>query len=251
MDKWESVDEVTVGEPPGLGEESSFTVRFDPNLEPSYNAIREGVPRDSLGVVVASMDTARLWRMKYVNHDVTLGSSTTREFYQAAEFTGHKALVRDISWAPGSVRGFDVVATVCKDGFVRIFEVHTPPQRELPSGAYGKYPTQTSAKSQSRQAVEAVQRSGIGAGLATTRADARHHDRSGQVPHEVKLVGELNMHHGPVWRCDFDEDGQLLGTCGDDGRIILWRRKPDGNWAESGELGVTRGSAGNSVKNGT
>jgi nucleoporin SEH1 len=62
----------------------------------------------------------------------------------------------------------------------------------------------------------------------------------GQVRHEVKEVSRLDGHHGPVWRCEFDDDGQMLGTTGDDGRLLLWRRQPSGEWALNGELALKR-----------
>lgn len=243
IDVWSDMDVFQIGPKPNLGEEVSARLRFDPNLEPSYNAIRKGVPRDSLGLVVAHMGTVTVWRTKLVTADVTLGAGSHKEFYRAAELKGHKGLVRDVAWAPGSVRGFDIVASVCKDGYVRIHEVTTPLSNKDLNGGYAKYPTTGQVVAHSQRAADGVARSGIGAGLATSRsgADSRQSDRSGQVHHEVKEVAKLDLHHGPVWRCDFDEDGQLLGTCGDDGRVILWRRKPDGGWAESGELNVARG----------
>lgn len=250
IDTWNVIDEFQVGPKPSLGEEVSARIRFDPDLEPSYNAIREGVPRDSLGLIIAHMSTASVWRTKLVTADVTLGAGSHKEFYRAAELKGHKGLVRDVAWAPGSVRGFDIVSTVCKDGFVRVFEITTPFANKDMVAPYAKYPTTTQIAPVSK-ATDGIARSGIGAGLATSRsgAEARQHDRSGQVPHEVKEVSKLDMHHGPVWRCEFDEDGQLLGTCGDDGKVILWRRKPDSAWAVSGELNIARSSTPASLRN--
>lgn len=244
MKVWTQMDQFTVGDKPAQGEEPAFKVRFDPNLEPSWAAIREGVPRDALGLVTASMLGAKLWRTKNVSHDVTLGAGSTREFYEAASFTGHRMLVRDIAWAPGSVRGYDTIATVCRDGLVRVFEVHTPSPDSSQPVDYTKYPTTTVKGLNGNATVtEHVTRSGIGAGLANTKAgpNDRTQDRAGCVRHEVKEVGKLDLHHCPVWRCQFDEDGQVLGSCGDDGRVLLWRRKPDGFWALSGELGLVRG----------
>jgi nucleoporin SEH1 len=43
-----------------------------------------------------------------------------------------------------------------------------------------------------------------------------------------------------VWRVDFDDDGQLLGSSGDDGKLILYRREPSGSWAKSSELAMAK-----------
>ena len=132
MTNWTELDSVQVCEKPARGDEISFKVRFDPNLEPCYNAIRQGVPRDALSVAVASMYRTSIWRTKEISHSVSLGSSSTKEFYLAAELKGHRSLVRDVAWASGNIRGFDVVATACKDGYVRVFQTTTPPT-ELPA----------------------------------------------------------------------------------------------------------------------
>ncbi len=251
MPSWTQIDQFLVCEKPPRGEEVAFKVMFDPNLEPSYAAIREGVPRDSLGIIVAGMSTARLWRTKVISHDVSLGSGSSREFYRAADLPGHKSLVRDVAWAPGSIRGFDIFATACKDGLVRIFEVHTPPRdgKDAFSVAYAKYPT-NQVIGPTQRAVENIARngpSGIGAGLATVRSgpsanrQTEELPQAGQVPHVVREVARLDSHHGPVWRVKFDADGQLLCTTGDDGKLRLWRRQPSGSWAESGELALNRG----------
>jgi nucleoporin SEH1 len=39
-----------------------------------------------------------------------------------------------------------------------------------------------------------------------------------------------------VWRVGFDDDGQILGSTGDDGRLLFYRQTPDGVWAKSSEL---------------
>jgi nucleoporin SEH1 len=252
MTSWTQIDQFMVCEKPAPGEETSFKVSFDPNLEPSYNAVREGVPRDSLGIVVAAMNTARLWRTKVVSHDVSLGAGSSKEFYIAADLTGHRGLVRDTAWAPGSIRGFDICATVCQDGLLRVFEIRTPPKngRKPRSIEYTKYPV-TQAAVPARRVPENGSRngpSGIGAGLATVKlgsAENRQEGQSqaGQVPHEVTEVAKLDAHRTAVWRVNFDDDGQMIGTTGDDGKVLLWRRQPNGSWIQSGELAMNRGGA--------
>ncbi len=60
------VDEVRVCARPGRGEETAFRVRFDPNPAPCYTALRAGVPTDALGLVVAAMDSVRIYRTREV-----------------------------------------------------------------------------------------------------------------------------------------------------------------------------------------
>ena len=241
-----------VSEKPARGEETSFKVVFDPNIEPCYNAIRQGVPKDSLAVVVAGMNRASIWRTKEISHNVSLGSSTSKEFYLAAELKGHRGLVRDVAWAPGSIRGFDIVATACKDGFVRVFQVTTPAKggKQPRSKDYAKTPEHVVVAA--HRASENGARntpSGIGAGLAGARSSAtgsgsRQQEadgKQGEIFHVAKEVSRLE-NRTPVWTVDFDDDGQLLGSTGDDGKLMLWRREPSGVWSKSAELALNRSS---------
>lgn len=249
LDGWAELDTVAVCERPARGEEASFKVAFDPNLEPCYNAIRQGVQRDSLAVIVASMNRASVWRTKEISHTVSLGSSTTREFYLAAELRGHRGLVRDVAWAPGNIRGFDIVATACKDGFVRVFQISTPSKGDLVlrSKDYAKVP-ESVAVPVHRSIENGVRNSpsGIGAGLAGARSGAsavrqqEAEERQGQVLHVAVEVSKLEANRTPVWRVDFDDDGQLLGSTGDDGKLMLWRREPSGAWSRSAELALKK-----------
>lgn len=250
LDSWAELDTVAVCEKPARGEEVSFKVAFDPNLEPCYNAVRQGVQRDSLAVIVASMDRASIWRTKEISHAVSLGSSTTKEFYLAAELQGHRGLVRDVAWAPGNIRGFDIVATACKDGFVRVFQISTPAKgnQVLRSKDYSRIPEDVALPVQ-RTIENGIRNSpsGIGAGLAGARSSVgggiRQQDaeeRPGQVVHVVREVSKLEANRTPVWRVDFDDDGQLLGSTGDDGKLMLWRREPSGVWSRSAELALKK-----------
>ncbi|KAL2061780.1 hypothetical protein VTL71DRAFT_7158 [Oculimacula yallundae] len=262
LDSWTDMDRVNVCQKPNRGEEVSFKISFDPNPEPCYTAIRQGVARDALGIIVASMNRASLWRTKEISHAVSLGgATTTKEFYLAAELKGHKGLVRDVAWAGGNIRGFDVVATACKDGFIRVFEVRTPGKgggkgstgsesgTVLRSKDFAHPPSplvvqQRPSNSTSNATGNAP--SGIGAGLQYTRPGPRNPDshaqqvREGEVLHKATEVSKLEANRNPVWRVDFDADGQLLGSTGDDGKLMLWRREPSGKWSKSSELAMMR-----------
>ncbi|KAF3350537.1 hypothetical protein VdG2_01001 [Verticillium dahliae VDG2] len=64
--------------------------------------------------------------------------------------------------------------------------------------------------------------------------------RPGQVAHVVREVAKLDSHRTPVWRVDFDDDGQILGSTGDDGKLVFYRQTPQGAWAKSSELGMLK-----------
>lgn len=242
VESWTEMDSFKVCDRPARGDETSFKIAFDPNLEPCYNALRQGVPRDSLALVVASMNKAAIWRTKLVEHANTLGSSSTKEFYLATELKGHKALVRDVAWAPGNIRGFDIIATACKDGFVRVFEVRTPPVdgKELRSKDYTKIPDPVIVHTQKGHNGSMSAPSGIGAEIASARGGSRRDNREGEVTHTSVEVAKLEANRTPVWKVGFDSDGLLLGSTGDDGKLMIWRRQPDGNWCKSSELAMAR-----------
>ncbi|PQE15417.1 WD domain-containing protein [Rutstroemia sp. NJR-2017a BVV2] len=249
MTNWTEVDRVNVCEKPARGEETSFKVAFDPNLEPCYKAIRDGVPRDALGLVVASMNKASIWRTKEISHAVSLGNSNTKEFYLAAELKGHRGLVRDVAWAGGNIRGFDTVATACKDGFVRVFRVGTGREGEelmLRNRDYEKVPEKMVISAQQRLVENGSKNapSGIGAGLAQTRPNRSRQQeaqgKDGAIIHNVKEISRLEAGRAPVWKVEFDADGQVLGSTGDDGKLMLWRREPSGIWSKSAELAMNR-----------
>jgi len=248
MTNWIPLDKFRVSDMPARSDEAAFKVAFDQNFEPSHAAIREGVPRDSLAIIVGGMTTATLWRTKEVSHAVSLGSNSSKEFYLAAQLPGHRGLVRDVAWAPGNARGFDICATVCRDGFIRVFEVRTPPKdgREARSVDYAKVPESQAVVSAHRSTDNGARNapSGIGAGLAGVRSGlggTRQQDAPGQVVHVVKEVAKLDTHRGPAWRVRFDEDGQMMATTGDDGRVRQWRREPSGHWCQSSDLAMHRG----------
>ena len=165
-----------------------------------------------------------------------------RKFYTAALLEGAKGLVRDVSWANGSMRGFDMIATASKDGFVRIYELHT---YNASTNTVANFPT-TAEKSERRAPpvlapppVTSV-RSGIGAGLAGGTRGKRDDGAGapGAIKQEVKLAAELAM-HGP-WRVNWSPMADLLVASGDDGVVRLWKKAADGKWLEAAAIDATK-----------
>jgi nucleoporin SEH1 len=181
--------------------------------------------------------------------------TSEKEFYLAAELPGHKGLVRDVAWAPGNIRGYDVIATACQDGFVRVFKLETPVNassgseetngRGWSSSVLKKHAKRASADEDVRTSSEAVAahpQSAISHGLDRSRssADRRSGSQPGQVRHVVKELSKLDSHRTPVWRVGFDDDGQILGSVGDDGKLMCYRQTPSGSWAKSAELAMMK-----------
>ncbi|OIW32550.1 WD domain-containing protein [Coniochaeta ligniaria NRRL 30616] len=238
---------------PARGEETSFRVRFDPNPEVCYTALRAGVPTDALGLVVAAMDRVLVYRTRDTVTSQMGIATSVKEFYLAAELPGHKGLVRDVAWAPGNIRGYDVIATACQDGFVRVFKLETPINPSFESGETNgrgwsssvlrRHAKRASADEDARTSADASHpQSGIKAGLDRSRssADRRSGGQPGQIKHVVKEISKLDSHRTPVWRVGFDDDGQILGSVGDDGKLMCYRQTPDGTWAKSAELAMMK-----------
>lgn len=242
-----SSSQTTSGGPPARGEETAFRVRFDPNPEVCYTALRAGVPTDALGLVVAAMDGVKIYRTRDTLKSVLGLSTPGREFYLAAEIGGHRGLVRDVAWAPGNIRGYDIIATACQDGFVRVFRLDTPVAGGDGRGGWSAAGLKQHAKRASeddagRQGGLSEGQSGIRAGLhrSRTHEDRRPSGQPGQIRHVVKEIAKLDSHRTPVWRVGFDDDGQILGSVGDDGRLMCYRQTSDGSWAKSSELSMVK-----------
>jgi nucleoporin SEH1 len=153
----------------------------------------------TLSLAVASMDIVKIFR-----------TDKDRKFYLAAELTGARNIVRDVSWANGSLRGHDIIATASKDGCVRIYELHLEKSRPVSEAttlpANLDEPSSENPKSTSRQAL-----SGIGAGLAgsTSKEPYRDPEPAPDRPREiVTMVAELNLHQGAIWRVAFSYSGK-------------------------------------------
>ncbi|KAI9865111.1 MAG: epoxide hydrolase, soluble (sEH) [Trichoglossum hirsutum] len=224
LGSWVLVDQIQIAAPPAREEETSFKVQFDPSERPCYAAIRAGVEKDALSLVIASMDQCTVWR-----------TGSDRRFYLAADLPGHRGLIRDVAWAPRTSRAADYIATAAKDGYIRIFKLGSPP---APTSAPSYYdltlrsPISPNSPTQPRASSLRNAPSGIGAGLAgATRVNgaSSYRDGSGgpglgQVKATIETVAEIEDNHREVWRVKWSLTGAVLASGGDDGKIRMWRR---------------------------
>ncbi|KAI1881312.1 hypothetical protein JX265_000138 [Neoarthrinium moseri] len=235
---------------PNRGEETCFKVRFDPNPEPCYKALRAGVPTDALSLVVAGLDSVKIFRSRDTVTSSFGAATRAREFYQAVEISGHRGLVRDVAWAPGNFRGYDMIATACQDGFVRVFRIDTPYNKDDGrSWAVADITGKDRAGAHSAAATQDSQPRGQPQAHSGIRAEidksGSHGERlitgqPGQIEHTVRELSKLESHRSPVWRVGFDDDGQIMGSVGDEGKLMCYRQKPDGTWDKSSELGMMK-----------
>ncbi|KAJ9148880.1 Nucleoporin SEH1 [Pleurostoma richardsiae] len=242
------MDEFTVCDKPGRGEETCFRVRFDPNPDPCYTALRAGMPTDALSLVVAAMDSVIIFRTRDVVTQSIGVAGSGRKFYVAARVGTHRGLIRDVAWAPGNIRGYDIIATACQDGFVRVLRVDTPfdphdgkswSSSELVKGdRHHQIEESTRVGSSNAQAQHS---SAISHGLSRrANGDRAQTGQPGAIMHTVRELSKLDSHRTPVWRVGFDDDGQILGSVGDDGKLMCYRQVPDGSWIKSSELAMMK-----------
>ncbi|KAI1817483.1 WD40-repeat-containing domain protein [Poronia punctata] len=236
---------------PNRGEETCFKVRFDPNPEPCYKAIRAGVAQDALSLVVAGMQTVKIFRTRDTVATSFGAATRAREFYLALEINTHKHLVRDVAWAPGNYRGYDMIATACQDGFVRVFRIDTPYSDEdgktwSAEDMVGSTKASESAAgpnvsgAHSRRPSQAPSGIRVEIDKSATHGERPYTGQPGQVEHVYREISKLDAHQSPVWRVAFDDDGQILGSVGDEGKLMCYRQTPNGAWAKSSELGMMK-----------
>ncbi|KAG8631366.1 hypothetical protein KVT40_000506 [Elsinoe batatas] len=217
---------------PPRTEETGFTVCWHHEKLPAWPAILAGLDRKSLSLAVSVMDTVKIFR-----------TDKDRKFYTAAELTGAKGLVRHVAWANGSMRGYDVIATACKDGFIRVYELHTPGAAKLSTNMDKLNNGDAAGHRPSVSTAARPIRSGIGAGLANTSRGGRVEDenRPGKAVQDVTLVAELRAAHDEAtWRVGFSQMGDLLVSTGDDGLVHVWKKDMNQQWIQYAEVDATK-----------
>ncbi|KAJ5172714.1 hypothetical protein N7492_005307 [Penicillium capsulatum] len=223
---WQTLDQFRVCSTPERGEETSFKVQFHHDPTDITHSILPDSERKSLSLVVAAMDTVKVYR-----------TDANRRFYHAIELSGHGGLVRDISWANGSVRGYDLIASGGKDGLVRIFEVYTTPTNngsQLPNSHKAERRQQNSLSDR------ATSQSGIGSALASRAPSVSNRQASGdsQFRHSFKQVACIDSNHLDVWQVEFSFAGDSLISSGDDGTVRFWKKSLSGEWLEFAETDI-------------
>ncbi|TKA31319.1 hypothetical protein B0A50_02164 [Salinomyces thailandicus] len=210
-------------ETPLRTEETGFRLSWHKEKLPASSAVLAGLDRKSLSLAVAVGDTVKVFR-----------TDKDRKFYTAAVLGGAKELVRDVHWANGSMRGWDLLATASKDGFLRIYELHTPTASSRSNSNSLIVDERQSQPLHSPSARSA--RSGIGAGLAGGTRGRRDENDSvpGAIKQEPKLLAELGMH--APWRVRWSPTADLLLAVGDDGALRMWKKAVDGKWLEAVEI---------------
>jgi nucleoporin SEH1 len=210
-----------------------------------------------LSLVATAMDTVKIYRSTTAHSDSSTtpgamplaGPKTT--FYEAARLSTHPALVRDVQWAPFNVRGFDLFATACRDGGVRIYKLDTmastistnktnnnPANHPSQSSSSNNAPSSPATSTiphrpgpQSSLTSAIVGRSGTPLNLHPSSTTTRHHSRStllSPFTHTITIESEILNAHRDAWALCWDPAGQVLMSSGSDGVTKLWKKAISG-----------------------
>jgi nucleoporin SEH1 len=247
---WTAMMQKYVCATPSRQEETGFRVCFHKEKIPCWTAVEAGLDRKALSLAVAAMNTVKIFR-----------TDRDRKWYVAVEIMGARNIIRDVAWANGSMRGYDVIATASKDGFVRIYDITTSQDR-VPSSATEEPSAAELSPVVGPGKTPRNAPSGIGAGLAgASRTGEAYRDDGrnapGRIRQHAKKVAELNSHGGAVWRVAFSQlgktsytrymiasdilallPGDLLISTGDDGAVHTWKKALNGQWMEYANIDV-------------
>jgi nucleoporin SEH1 len=226
---WREVDQFWIDDHQyGRGIATSFKVAFNQAQRPNWKAVAAGVDKNAFTVAIAAMNVVKIYRVQNSKPD----RSGPYQFQApVAELTGARGNVRDMTWASGSSRDYDILVTASADGYVRVYHIYVNPADEpLPIDQASTLRPIQRANTHAPQVWTSTAPSGIGAGLAgNTRNQTSSQSKDGQVPHEWKIVAELKQEG--VWKVEWNYGGMILST-GDDGRVLLWSKGLDGKWQE-------------------
>ncbi|OQO02537.1 hypothetical protein B0A48_12064 [Cryoendolithus antarcticus] len=230
LSSWKIMWEDYLCKTPSRMEETGYRLSWHREILPAWPAVLAGLDRKSLSLAAAVGTTVKVFR-----------TDKDRKFYIAATLEGTKGLVRDVDWSNGSMRGFDTLATASKDGFIRIYELHTPGAASFATSGSGTQ-EQKPLLSHADLSVPRPTRSAIGAGLAGGVKGKRDEQATapGAVRQDVKLVAELELHDALPWRAQWSPEGGMLVTTADDGIVRLWKKSIDGKWLEAAEIDGTK-----------
>jgi len=228
---------------PSRTEETGFCVSWHKERLPCWTAICSGLDRKSLGLAVSIGETVKVYR-----------TDRERKFYVACELSGAKGLIRYVAWSNGSLKGYDTIATACRDGMVRVYELHTPGAENLGVTADALKAVELNQKNNTNMASKStVMKSGIGVGLAGSNTSnstagnknipptiAADDKRPGKVVQEARMVAELPAHEGAVWRVGFSSNGDILLSTGDDGLVNVWKRDVSLQWTRYADIDAAK-----------
>lgn len=202
---WKETDRIYPFGKHSRGTEPRFNVCLHQSDRPCYTAVLAGLDPKALSLAVSATNLIKVFR-------AIKPEEGNYQFYEMAEMTSASPLINDLSWAPGCIRPYDLIAAACDDGYARVFEITTPHVAEPSSFDIPSPRTALVASAREQMANARNAPSGIGAGLAgVSRAAAAARNVAGttKIKHEWKEVAAL-LHddNSPVWKVRWMHDGQ-------------------------------------------
>ncbi|CCE65888.1 hypothetical protein TPHA_0N01070 [Tetrapisispora phaffii CBS 4417] len=129
------------------------------------------------------------------------------------KLAGHTGLIRSVSWAPSIGRNYQLVATGCKDGKVRIYKITEP---ELDAS------DSSTSEPLTREDTPISTNSGSAALRASTTSVTT--PKSTLPALKIELISEHEDHNGEeVWSVSWNLTGTILSSAGGDGKVRLWK----------------------------
>jgi nucleoporin SEH1 len=248
--EWTLIDIFNVcgSNPPGRGEETSFKVRWDPNITPLAYTNSLSDDRTQLSLVVTALNEVKIYRAITPSVEpraTSDGASHLLMLHEAVRLPRHPDLVRDVAWAPFSVRGTDRIATACKDGTIRIFELSVSQSAHGNGSAANTQDATSSTRNMSLASQKQQPQSHLTSAItgrnthahntSTTGNQANHHSSHAasntvrstySFPFQttIQSTSTLQNAHSDAWTATFDSQGQVLMTNGSDGVTKIWRK---------------------------
>ncbi|KAJ1972393.1 epoxide hydrolase, soluble (sEH) [Dimargaris xerosporica] len=113
----------------------------------------------------------------------------------------HEDIIHNVSWAPQVGRSYHLIATACKDHYVRIYRV------DYSFGAID---------------------------LGDSKdLEEEYESASASLKLKATLIASFEDHHSEVWSVSWNVTGTILSSSGDDGRVRLWKATSTGEWRET------------------
>lgn len=180
---WTLTSEITVlNTPPASHLQSDFCLSWCPS--------RFSTER----LVISAMDQATIYQR-----------NKQGKLVPAGHLKGHTGLIRSIVWAPSVGRWYQLIATGCKDGKLRIFKV-------------------TESRNNGTNIINEENDNNANIERDGPPIDSSAIDADGSVANlHVELISEHSDHQGEVWSVSWNLTGTILSSTGDDGKIRLWK----------------------------
>ena len=204
LNTWKEVDTIY---PYGLqtrGSEPIVRLSVHQAEMPCYGALTAGLDPRAISICLSANNSFKIFR-------ATRADDGIYQCHEMLEVNPIASTINDVSWAPGSIRPYELIAVACDDGCVRIYAVtisHNSQTSFTNTGSAQELPSRDRQNSllSYRQGP-----SGIGAGLAgVSRVEsARNSGREVRLQHSWKEVAVLPHEVGSsVWRVRWTHDGK-------------------------------------------